>query len=463
MKKIFRDPKFYLVTFFFFLFSLVSIIEHTHFRTYGDDLGIFDQAIWHYSLFQTPVSTVRGLSNILGDHFHPILILLAPMYWIFHTPVNLLVAQAFLLAITIIPIYLIAKKELGGTFYAVAFAIIYGIFWGIQETIGFDFHEIAFAVPLIAFSIYYIRENKPKIYIPLLVLLIFVKEDMTILLCFFAFYLATFKRYRQSIAIFLLGFSSFIVITKWVIPFFAGTRGFRYWHYTEFGNNIFSASINILLKPIHFFKVLFSPLKKFITEFFTFLPFIFLPFLSTTFILAIPLLLERFLSTESAYWGFHGHYSATVTPILVISTIDAIAFLEKKKILKFKKYIVLIILLINVGSIVVFPFNQIFSIQNYYLTKNLSTGYQALRLIPQNASVIAQNPIVPHLSERNNIYILKPDMVYPSGIEYILASSNVGLWPYTSFSQIQKYLNSEQKDGYKMIFSEDGWYVLKRK
>ncbi len=61
-----------LCLFFFVLYGSLSVLRHQHFGTHAFDLSIFDQAIWHYSLFQAPASTVRGTANLLGDHFHPI-------------------------------------------------------------------------------------------------------------------------------------------------------------------------------------------------------------------------------------------------------------------------------------------------------------------------------------------------------------------------------------------------------
>lgn len=49
----------------------------------GYDLGIFDQAVRHYAHFQTPWVPLKGDHfDLLGDHFHPVLVLLAPLYWV---------------------------------------------------------------------------------------------------------------------------------------------------------------------------------------------------------------------------------------------------------------------------------------------------------------------------------------------------------------------------------------------
>ncbi|WP_328996315.1 DUF2079 domain-containing protein [Kribbella sp. NBC_01245] len=82
-----------------------SLGRHRAFATTGFDLGIFEQAVSSYAHGHWPTSNVRepGL-NLLGDHFHPILAVLAPFYRLLPHTETLLVAQALLLAISVLPI-----------------------------------------------------------------------------------------------------------------------------------------------------------------------------------------------------------------------------------------------------------------------------------------------------------------------------------------------------------------------
>lgn len=57
-------------------YATFSVLRHSHYGSFAFDLGIFDQAIWHYSRFELPETTIVGLPTFLGDHFHPILLLL---------------------------------------------------------------------------------------------------------------------------------------------------------------------------------------------------------------------------------------------------------------------------------------------------------------------------------------------------------------------------------------------------
>jgi uncharacterized membrane protein len=97
-------------------YSALSILRHRHFESSAFDLGIFDQVVWLYSRFEIPYTTIRANrldENILSDHFHPILILLAPIFWLTDKVEALLVAQACLFAIAMVPIFFFTKMTRG--------------------------------------------------------------------------------------------------------------------------------------------------------------------------------------------------------------------------------------------------------------------------------------------------------------------------------------------------------------
>ncbi|MFC4909162.1 DUF2079 domain-containing protein [Actinomadura gamaensis] len=145
---------------FFVLYTTFSLVRHARIQTAGYDLGIFDQAIRSYAHFRAPVSAIKGPGfNLLGDHFHPVLALLAPLYWLWDDPRTLLTAQAALIAASVIPVARLAIRRLGPA-QGTAVATAYGFSWGIQGAIAFDFHEIAFAVPLMAFAMTALAEQR---------------------------------------------------------------------------------------------------------------------------------------------------------------------------------------------------------------------------------------------------------------------------------------------------------------
>src|SRR4030095_11368803 len=92
-------------------YALTSVLRHRHFDS-SVDVGIFDQAVWHLSRFETPASSIRGFSNLFGDHFHPIIAVFAPLYWVAPAADTLLVAQAVLFGASVIPVFLFMRTRL---------------------------------------------------------------------------------------------------------------------------------------------------------------------------------------------------------------------------------------------------------------------------------------------------------------------------------------------------------------
>ncbi|TMF05679.1 MAG: DUF2079 domain-containing protein [Chloroflexi bacterium] len=134
-------------------FSAISLFRYVHFGANGFDLGIQDQTVWGYSRLEVIANTVLGVPNLLGDHFNPILMVLAPFYWLWPSAATLLVAQAVLLAVAGIPIYLWAVQRIGHV-AGLAFLGSYLLFWGVLAGVVFDFHHVVFAVPAISTALY---------------------------------------------------------------------------------------------------------------------------------------------------------------------------------------------------------------------------------------------------------------------------------------------------------------------
>ncbi|MEU1027007.1 DUF2079 domain-containing protein, partial [Streptomyces sp. NPDC005904] len=161
------------------------------------DLGIFEQAVRAYAHLRAPVADLKGPgANILGDHFSPVTALLAPAYRLFPSPVTLLVAQALLLALSAIPVTRAATRLLGRV-SGLAVGVAYGLSWGIQRAVDFDFHEICFAVPLIAFSLEALLRQRWRAALLWALPLVLVKEDLGLTLAAIALVVA-FRAHRRG-------------------------------------------------------------------------------------------------------------------------------------------------------------------------------------------------------------------------------------------------------------------------
>ncbi|MBS7251787.1 MAG: DUF2079 domain-containing protein, partial [Candidatus Freyarchaeota archaeon] len=113
-------------------FSYFTVVKHFAFQTYAGDLGIFEQSLWStlkYGLFfyNTPELSVH-----FAYHFDPILYLLLPVYSIYPSPLTLLVLQSFFLSLGAIPIFWLAREEMGNDRSGLVFATLYLLYPPLQ-------------------------------------------------------------------------------------------------------------------------------------------------------------------------------------------------------------------------------------------------------------------------------------------------------------------------------------------
>ena len=142
------------------------------------DLAIFSELAKAYAHFQTPIVPVKGDGyNLLGDHFHPILILLGPIWRLFPTPLSLLITQDLLLALSAWPLTRLASR-LTNQWVAGGLGLVYVLSWGMQGAVAAQFHEIAFAMPMLAFASVAFVERRWVAVAVWSAPLVLVKEDM---------------------------------------------------------------------------------------------------------------------------------------------------------------------------------------------------------------------------------------------------------------------------------------------
>src|SRR5215470_3871186 len=172
------DPVAWLIALATFAaYITLSVARYLRLNPGSWDLGIYTQYVRQLADLHAPVVAIRGPGfNLLGDHFQPIGALVAPFFRLFPTPVTLLVAQALLTAVSVVPVCRAAQVRLG-TGASRMIGVAYGFSWGLQQMIIFDFHEMAFAVPLLACSLSALVRRRPRAAAAWALPLVFVKED----------------------------------------------------------------------------------------------------------------------------------------------------------------------------------------------------------------------------------------------------------------------------------------------
>ncbi len=323
-------PITWLVAAFFVLYSIYAVSRHLTYLTSGYDLGIFDQAVQRYSQLEAPIVPLKGVDyNIFGDHFHPIISLLSPLYWIWDDPRTLLIAQAALVAGSIIPVWAFARRRFTAV-PALFVAAAYALSWPLQGMIDFDFHEIAFAIPLIALVIYLIDIHRYGLCLVTGAVLLLVREDMGALVVFVGILLLLRRRWWEGAVAVGLGLAGYVIATAIVLPAFSPTGQFAYWSYDALGPNLPSALGYVVRHPFETLRLAVTPSAKVVTLLWLLVPTGLLALLSPYLLLTVPFLAQRFLSSRYQLWGTEFHYSSVMAPIVAMAATDGAARLVRR-------------------------------------------------------------------------------------------------------------------------------------
>ncbi|HEY0118295.1 MAG TPA: DUF2079 domain-containing protein [Cellulomonas sp.] len=319
-----RHPVTWVVVASFAVYATYSVSRWRQYLPAGYDLGIFDQAVRAYSEFRAPTVPLKGIDfNVLGDHFHPIIAVLAPLYWLWDDPRALLVAQAALIAVSAIPVWHFARRRWTGHI-ATALSVAYVLGWPLQGMADFDFHEIAFGVPLLAWAIDALDRRRDVELAVAAGLLLLVREDMGVVVLVLGLLrvLARKPRWPGWVTA-AVGVVVFVLLVEVVIPAFAGT-GYQYWEYPVLGSGPGDAIRTMLTHPWSVIQNFFVPGTKSVTMLVLLAPLLLLPLASPITLVALPILAERFLSDRDLLWTTEFHYNAPIWAILFFGAMDGL-------------------------------------------------------------------------------------------------------------------------------------------
>jgi uncharacterized membrane protein len=407
-----------------------------HFGTFTHDLGQNDQIIWHLSQLHIPApSSFIHINNSWGDHFNPLLLLIAPFYWLWNDVRILLIIEPIMVCLGALPLFWLIRNWLKNNFYAFCFAFGYLFYFGIQYALNWPFRGDTLATTFLVFALYFIFKKKWFWYFVMVILILMAKEAFGLYVAFLGIFIFWARKERIVGAIsFIIGISWFFLIVNWLIPYFrGGLQHINTWdssiYYGQLGGSGLQALKTILVNPLYVFHLLVTPSLKISTLITIFLPVGLLPFLAPSFlILAIPMIGERFLSDINNNWFRTFHYGITIAPIIFLGAAYAIKKWQEKINPILSKFTLDKFDLAQFGSIYLVIVTIVFLsfLQTPLLLLAKPSFYQKptyaqnineiIKFIPPDASVSAHDPIFSHLSHRNEIYRF-PDI---SGAEYIV-------------------------------------------
>jgi uncharacterized membrane protein len=346
---VWRDPVAWTIaTLVFCAYYAISISRLRQLSPASWDLGIYTEYVKQLSLLRAPIVDIRGPGfNLLGDHFQIGLAVLAPFFRLFPSPATLLFFQALLTALSVFPVMAAGSLLLGRpSGRLIGFA--YGFSWGLQQMIDFDFHEIALAVPLLAFSLSALVRGRVRATALWALPLVFIKEDQGFTVAVIGALLlfdgvtvlgsgsavsgsagsgsaASRPAGRRGsigwgVVLFVWGLTWSVLAITVIIPHFNPTHEYYYWKDGGIvGRDHGYSAAALVVQTASGWPV------KLQTVVMLLLPTAFAALGSPLALVALPGLALRFISTNSAYWGTSFHYNATLMPILFVAAVEAIA------------------------------------------------------------------------------------------------------------------------------------------
>lgn len=417
---------------FALVWSSASIVRHLRYNSMGYDLGIQDQVLWSLSQFRGFASSIE-VENYLGDHFSPILILIAPLYWIWEDVRIALIAQSLWLALGTPAIWRIARTEFRSAALPVVLAGAYALFPAVGYAAKYDWHEITIAIPILLWAIAAWSEGRKLRWALLLILALSVREEVGFSVAGFGLLALARPHWRRIGA--LLTVTGFVYSTLalfvW-IPHFRGEGSDTLMRYAYLGSDAREIISTLIKEP-------WLPLTRQLgqTRRVMFLVQLALPsgglaLLAPSCLLpAIFNFAQNFASDNLAQASIYFHYSASYLPFVIWAGVRGSArALRARSDLRTRGAVVLLLLWGVVGATgldralfesVLPPYSQVYGFER--ITDG--TAFEQVRgRIEPDDRVLAADPFVPHLSHRPGIYVYQTRREYPLDVDWVVADFN---------------------------------------
>lgn len=378
------------------LYSTLSLVRHAHFQSGGFDLGLYDQAVWQYSRFLSPYNTIKE-RFILGDHLTLTLPLLAPLFWLWNDVRALLIFQATWISTSAIAIYLLARHRKFSPTISLIVSILYSLFYGIQYAVFFDFHPIVFGIGLMAWMLYFFEAKRIKLFWLTLILVLATQENMGLAVAAIGFVYIFHKQWRTSGIGFIIGGVVVSLVAAKAIALFSPI-GFQY-------------QPQISPNPIKTITDFFNAQEKRDVWLYTLSWFSFLPILSPGAILGIFFDVAQYFVTGPEFarmWSPFMHHRISLAPLVTLGTLDALAFLKSKKVSVLLVAYLLVLSALFQQYAFHLPLNKLTKREYWQEEQWMRDNRQLLAKVPQGTSIATQQSLIPHLSHRQNIYLMWP-------------------------------------------------------
>ncbi|MBP3222782.1 MAG: DUF2079 domain-containing protein [Actinomycetaceae bacterium] len=485
----------YALVFFVFT-TMYSVVQWNNFYSPSWDLGIFTSLAQQYAHLSAPIVDIKSPNyNLLGDHFHPLLILLGPIFALFSSGLTLLIVQNFLFSLSAVPLVRYVRRQLGSLF-AVIVGASYILSFGLLEAVKVQFHEIAFAVPLLSYGLVAWLEGKEKLSLVCFGLLIFVKEDLGLTVAAFGCVLlwkiwGEKARDNDDSCVPKRNFSSLAKAVRTPsarLPF-----GLIAWGLVWFFLSIFV--ITPLMNPqgqwdyfgvladnqseapenegiLQFFIDFFGPGQKIVLLILLVGMAGVIGVRSPYIWLVVPTLVWRFAGHKESYWDWQWHYSAVLMPIVFIAMVDVMSHIKvnEKLRLLFRRFVPLgaslLSLCVSIGMATVGPIaDYVDDVPHQMSDEERAVVQGACDAVGTDRNVVADLSLLAYVVPDNRVFWEGTVADGDGVVDTVIATpySQVVTLQGKSADDVQTWAAEKFGGSWEAVYSQGGYIVVARK
>lgn len=475
----------------------ITFLRHYYFHSRGFDLGIQDQVVWNTAQGR-PFSSSFEVTNYLGDHVQPYLVLPSLVYVVLPSPYVLLAFQSFVLALSAWPLYCLGRRKFNSP--AIGLAVV---FCGLAyPPLGFlnraDFHSEVVAVPLLIAAYERVDVDDLKVAAVFMGLALFAKEDTGLTIAALGLIVALYhKHWRFGLTWAFVGVAYSLIALFVIIPAFRGAPSDTLARYQWLGDTPLEMLRTIVSRPGFILQRIITA-KHLLTSLQLLAPLAFLPLLSLPALLpAVPTLLYNYMVQFPFQETIYFHYMATVIPFMSIAGVLGLHWLTTNawggrflgSILPRKMRPgqgiglgLSMMLLATLASwayenpIITNTLRSSVTVRQMeergrnpealssppIIQSNDATIREALKHVPDDAYLVTTLHYAPHLSQRRNIRVVSaPEPILGSGVEAIflnLKDLRIGM----GCEDYRQYLKLAARSGFGVTFYQDGVLLVER-
>jgi uncharacterized membrane protein len=453
-------------------FGALSILQYRAYNTGRFDLGNMAQAVWSTAHgHPLAITNLQGEQvSRLGSHVDPILVVFAPLWWIWPSAAMLVAAQAVAIALGALPVFWLARKHLGSEYAALGFALAYLLYPAVQWLTLNEFHPVALACPLLLYAFWYLDEDRLVAFAIFAILAALTKEEIPLVIAGMGVWYAVSRRkWWIGGAIAGLGVCATAISVELVLPHFnRGATSSFYGRYGSLGHSPGTILETFFTHPgrvlstvfdaqgVHYLLDLFVPLLLLVVA------------APVVLVAALPELGLNLLSATDTQSSIHHHYTAGLIPPLIVATVLGAARLTRSRPDRRVPLAMALVAAMVVANVVLgavplwrdLPGGQTYRAYASHVEAHDRVTDRALRLIPDDAVVSATNSLGSHLSGRRRFL----SFPYIRDAQWIAADETqpgyADRWDPEAMADSVARLR--RNPSWRLVFSEDGVLVFKR-